>query len=237
MKTLLVSLMAAAQLLAGSLYAQDLPEKKIARSGGGGLTIGYGFMDVSALHSLIPSYLPSFRNEFFVIGGSGHGMMNRFVIGGGGFGITRNAIRNDSMKVSLGGGVGTFDLGYLVVDRAKVKLYPMLGIGGGGFGLEMTRKGDVSADHLSSNPAREINISQGYFAVDLSLNLALIPVLEKNEKDGSIGGFMTGLKAGYIYSLPSSNWRFSGGDITGGPEFGMNLFYLKLIVGGFGYEK
>ncbi|MDZ7846460.1 MAG: hypothetical protein U5L96_06675 [Owenweeksia sp.] len=48
---------------------------------------------------------------------------------------------------------------------------------------------------------------------------------------------MTGLELGYLYNFPSSDWSYSGGDVTNGPDFGLQGFYVKLIVGGFGMSQ
>ncbi|MHB1279518.1 MAG: hypothetical protein ACYC1Q_14110, partial [Bacteroidia bacterium] len=75
------------------------------------------------------------------------------------------------------------------------------------------------------------------FVLDASVNLNFIPVLHYNEKENTSGGLMCGLKIGYVYSIPGSNWTFSGGDVTGGPKFGLNMPYVKLILGGFGSQR
>jgi len=205
--------------------------------GGGGFTIGYGFMDVSKLHDFVPAGVNKFTNSQFLIGGTGHGYIGRLVMGGSGFGIQGDEISTDSFKYKLGGGIGTFDIGYLLLDKEKVKIYPMIGIGGGGFGLRIAQNKNVSLNEVVNNPSREINISKGGFVFDVSVNLNFIPSLTYNEQDNSYGGFMIGLKAGYLFSMPSSNWEFSGGDVTGGPRFGLNMPYIKLILGGFGFQK
>jgi hypothetical protein len=222
-------------LFVSQIRAQDRPA--IRHAGGGGFTIGYGTMDVSPLHLFVPGGVSSFNNNQLLLGGMGHGFLGNFVIGGSGSAIVGDKIKTGAYNYSLGGGVGTFDFGYLVVNREKVRVFPLLGVGGGGYGIHITENNSVSAAGIRADPSREVNISQGGFVFDLSLNLNVIPVLNYNEKDRSYGGLMTGLKVGYLYGLPSSDWRFSGGDITGGPDFGLNMFYVKLIVGGFGYSE
>jgi hypothetical protein len=222
-------------LFISGIRAQDRPA--IYHAGGGGLTIGYGTMDVSPLHNFVPGGVSSFSNNQLLIGGMGHGFLGNFVIGGSGSAIIGDKIKTGANNYSLGGGVGTFDFGYLVVNRPKIRLFPLLGVGGGGYGIQITENSSVSAADIRTDPAREINISQGSFVLDFSLNLNVIPVLVYHEKDRSYGGFMTGLKVGYLYGLSSSDWRYSGGDVTGGPDFGLNMFYVKLIIGGFGYSE
>lgn len=222
-------------LLINLLNAQETNENSTTQvMGGGGFIIGYGNMSISKFQSFIPGNMGSFKKDFIVIGGTGHAMMNKFVIGGTGFAIIGDAIKTDSIKASPDGGVGTFDIGYLLLDKSKIKIYPMLGIGGTGFGLQISKTRNLPISTVVDNPGQEINISHAGFVTDISININLIPVLEYDEKNDSYGGFMTGIKIGYIYSLPSSDWSFSGGDIIGGPSFGLNMVYVKLIIGGFG---
>ncbi len=209
----------------------------IQPAGGGAFTVGYGYMDVAKLHEFVPAGITKFRNEHLVIGGTGHAFVDKFVIGGSGFGIVGDVIKTDSVKYSLGGGLGTFDFGYVILNREKIKIYPMIGIGGGGFGIQITKNKTTSVGEVVTNPGREINVSIGGFVFDLSMNINIIPVLNYDEKKKTLGGFMTGLKIGYVYSLPSSNWMCSGGDVTGGPSFGLSMGYVKLIIGGFGYQN
>lgn len=227
---LLMSILIKSPTLLAQNFSKDQP------SGGGGFTIGYGYMDISALQKFVPTSVSTFRNEQMVIGGTGHGFIGNFVIGGGGYGIVGDLVKTDTIKYSLGGGIGTFDFGYLLLNKEKVKIYPMIGIGGGGYGIQITKIKAASINEVVNNSSREINISIGGFVFDFSLNLNLIPVINYNEKDKSYGGFMTGLKIGYLFNLPSSNWSFTGGDITGGPNFGLNMVYAKIIIGGFGYQ-
>lgn len=205
--------------------------------GGGGFTLGYGYMDVSDLQTFAPKGTPQISNNMMVIGGTGHGFINRLVIGGSGFGIVGDVVKTDSVRTSVGGGAGTFDIGYLVLDREKVKAWPMIGIGGGGFGVQMTRLRNLTAGQVSGNPAQEININQGGLLADVSFNINFIPSVKYDPEENAYGGLMTGLKLGFIYSIPRSDWRYSGGEITGGPKFGLSMVYLKLVIGGFGYSK
>lgn len=207
------------------------------KMGGGGFTIGYGYMDVSKLQIFLPENFPKLRNDHLVIGGTGHGIINNFVMGGSGFGMIGDLIVSDSINASVGGGMGTFDFGYLILNKNKVKIFPLIGIGGEGYGVKISNHKNVSVENLSKNPGQEINISKGGFVADLSLNINLIPAMEYNENKKSYGGFMTGIKVGYVYSLPTSNWHFSGGSISGAPNFGLSMAYVKLIIGGFGSQK
>lgn len=220
------------------LNAQDIQEKQDAQMMGGlGLSIGYGYMDVSKLHVFVSDNISKFSSNHLVMGATAFAIRNRCIYGLNGYSITGDLIKTDSINVSLKGGVGTFDFGYIILNKKNLKFYPMIGIGGSGFGIKIDKNKDVSASNISDNPGQEINITKGGFVGDFSLNLNLFPSLECTDKNSSCGGIMTGLKVGYVYSIPSTDWKFAGGDITGGPNFGINMFYVKLIIGGFGCQK
>ncbi len=214
---------------------QEQPEDRLM--GGLALSIGYGYMDVSKLQVFVPKNVSKFSSNHLVMGATGLAIRKNFVFGLSGYAITGDLIKTDSLNVSLSGGVGTFDLGYIFLNNKIVKIYPMIGIGGSGFGLQIEKNKDVSVSNVSENPGQEIKITKGGFVADFSLNLNLTPNFDYEEKKNSHGCIMTGLKLGYVYSLPTSDWKFSGGDITGGPKFGLNMFYVKLIIGGFGCQK
>ena len=223
--------------LSGMLAASAQEMSKPREMGGGGFTIGYGYLDVSALQVFVPENVKDFRNDHLVIGGAGHGIVDRFVIGGSGFGMIGDGITTDSLKISLGGGLGTFDFGFLLLSSEKLKIYPLIGIGGGGYGINIARNKNVTVNDVLENPGQEINLGTGGFVADVSLNINFIPVFSYNEIEDAYGGFMTGLKVGYIYSLPSSSWSFTGGDVVNGPDFNLSMLYAKIIIGGFGYKK
>lgn len=222
-------------VLLGALSSQILAQENTAikTSGGGGFMIGYGNFPISDLKAFIPQGF-NVDPHHLILGGTGHGIRGRFVIGGSGFGTSGTEINNDSLKISFGGGLGTFDIGYVIVDKTHFKLYPMIGIGGGSYTISIAEKKNLTAGDITKNPRHEININNGGFVIDVSINLNLIPLFEYDENENSYGGFMTGLKIGYLYTVPSDSWSYKGGDIANGPNFGLHGFYVSLMIGGFG---
>ena len=220
-----------------SLLKAQEENGKFKSMGSGGFTIGYGYMDVSKIHAFVPKEIADFNNNHMLIGGTGHGMLNDFIVGGTGLAIGGDLIMADNYKITNGGGVGTIDFGYQILDKEQVKIYPMIGIGGCMYGLQVSRNKNVPINTIVNDPGQEINVSLGGFVMDFSLNLNYIPLVLYDDIDNSYGGFMTGFKVGYLLSVPSSDWIYSGGNVIGGPSFGLNMWYAKLIIGGFGYSK
>lgn len=224
-------------LLTAVLFtSSNVLSQELQKMGGGGFTIGYGNLDLSGVHRFTPN-APSFSNAQLLLGGEGHGIIGHLVIGGSGQGIIGNAIRTDSLEISVSGGMGTVDFGYLVISKQKLKIFPMVGVGSGGYGISIAKNRNVTLGNVAEDPAWEIKISKGNFLIDLSVNLNFIPQLTENSDEDDVGGFMIGLKAGAVVSSKNSNWTFIGGDVTGGPAFGINMMYVKLIIGGFGGKK
>lgn len=221
-------------LLSFSGFSQ---EATMSSGGAGGFTIGYGYMDLSPLKNFLPADYPSLSSDHMLLGGMGYGFTNRFVIGGGGSALIGNGYSNDSVSVSSGGGMGTFNFGYIIVDKEKMKIFPMLGLGGGGYGLTITNNSNISIDDIQTRSAQEINISKGSFLLDLAIHMDFVPGLQYDKEENSYGGFMTGLQIGYTMGFPDSKWSYAGGNINGGPNFGVSMLYVKLIVGGLGYER
>lgn len=236
MKKKLISIFSFLLIVQG-FFAQDIKEKSNYSMGCGGFTLGYGNMNVSKLHNFVPENFSSFTNNHVVVGATGHGIINGFVIGGSGFSMMGDEMKSDSLKVSLSEGIGTFDVGFVILNRERIKIYSMVGLGGGAYGLQLTKFRNLSIDDVVNDAGHEINCGMSSMIADISLTVNLIPILTYDEIENSYSGFMTGLKIGYLFGLPTSNWSYSGGDITNGPTFGINMIYAKLIIGGFGYQK
>ena len=232
-KCLIVLFLLAANI---PVRAQDSLEKKSNYITSIGLTIGYGNMDISELHAFVPAGVNDFRDEQFLFGLDFHGFKNKLALGFSVTGILDNKIKTDSINYTSTGSTVTFDMGYLFLEKQKVKSYALVGIGFGGSNIHIGQNNSIPIDSIIKNPGREINISNASFVIDASLNLNFSPNMKYREKRNGYSGFMTGLKVGYLYGIPNSDWVYSGGDIANGPDFGMNMFYVKFFVGILGYK-
>ncbi|MEY3416148.1 MAG: hypothetical protein RL060_259 [Bacteroidota bacterium] len=210
---------------------------KMKMGGGGGFTIGMGNMDISSLEAFVKKESRQFTDKQMLIGGTGHAFIENFVIGGSGTALLGDKIKTDSTIVSISGGIGTFDIGYLLCNKDKLKIYPMIGLGGTGIGVQIIKNNNYTINQIVNDPWKEINIGLGEFVLDVSLNIDLMPLLEYDAKENTYSGFLTGLKFGYAFSPSSSDWMFAGGNISDGPSFGLNMFYFKINLGGFGFQK
>jgi hypothetical protein len=194
-------------------------------------------MDLSPLQAFVPAGTRPFTGDHITIGGSGHAVFNRFVIGGSGYGLVGDRITTDSAAYTPGGGLGMFETGYLIVSTRNLKIFPLLGVGGFGYALDIVKTRKVSASQISDNPGREVSVSTGGLCADIAVQMNFIPAPSYSEKNKGYGGFMTALRIGYTGSIPSAAWNYTGGEVTSGPRFNLGMVYAKLIFGGFGFRE
>jgi hypothetical protein len=205
---------------------------KPLKEGGGGFTLGYGQMDIRAFSPFIKNAnLPSKSNQF-ILGITGNRKYDRFMTGLSASLLFGQKIKSDSLSLNFSGVNGTLDLGYLIVNKEKVKVFPMIGAGASLYGMKMKKIKDENATNTASD--RPISIQNAGILFDFSMNVRFIPKRTYQPEKGHKSGFMTGLKMGYMYGLNNSIWRYTGGSITEGPHFGTRMFYVKLVLGGFG---
>ncbi len=204
-------------------------------AGIGFFSIGKSRMDIAALNEMLKkANYPEFKNPDVTFGGGGYGFVNKLVIGGSGFGFLKKtmAARSDSFTVSLEGGYGVFQFGYVLFSRKYFKLYPLIGIGGWGMALEVYEKDVSTFEKVLEQPRRGSKLSAGGFLFSLGIGTHyLIPLSEKAD---SAGGLLVGFFAGYNFSLEQTDWKMNEYDLTGGPFIGFTGPYMQIVIGGGG---
>lgn len=73
--------------------AHSQNQSEFTSMGGGGFTVGYGTMDVSALQAFAPAAVSNFSNNQLLMGGCGSAFIGRLVMGGGGTGISVTSLQ------------------------------------------------------------------------------------------------------------------------------------------------
>ncbi|MCR4440364.1 MAG: hypothetical protein QHJ34_14015 [bacterium] len=215
-----------------------------AREGRGGghgyFYIGSSMVDLDKLNATLKtSQYPEFSNRLFSMGGGGHAFFNRLVLGGQGQALisksTDVSVAGTPYKASLSAGIGFFDIGYLLTPRGNLKIYPMLGIGGGGLELAIEEKQPPSFEQILAHPNRSTRLSAGLFLVNLALGADCL-VLTRQDKEG-MGGLVLGIEVGYTYTPFAGGWQADEVDISGGPDASLNGPYLRLKIGGGGKRR
>ena len=122
---------------------------------------------------------------------------------------------------------GEFDLGYQVFSMKHLLIAPVLGIGGGGYTIELQKLSDApqSFGDLLQNPGRTSKVS--FSGLTLSPQVMVtVPI--------SFVGLQ--LRGGYCYTPVTPEWGIEGGSkLSAGPAIskGMPFATLNVVFGGF----
>jgi len=110
----------------------------------------------------------------------------------------------------------------------------LVGFGGGGMTVSITDKSKLTSsfDDILEEPARESYLNSGGFLLNLSLGSDYFFAGSKSDKYS--GGFLIGLKAGYILNLSGNDWYFGGNELDNSPNSGISGPYVRIVIGGGG---
>ena len=159
-------------------------------------------------------------------GGAGFALINRVVIGGSGWGSSQT-VGSDSLRATVGIAGGEFDLGYQIYSLKHLLIAPVLGIGGGGYSIELQKLTDPPGTfgNLLRNPGRTSKVSFS--------GLTLSPQLMVTVPISFVG---VQLRGGYCYTPSDPAWGIEGGEkLNSGPTIskGMPFVTLNVVLGGF----
>lgn len=121
------------------------------------------------------------------------------------------------------------DIGYDVIKKERIMLYPMVGIGYEWVQAKFyTDNSRVDFDDVLTNPTVRNNIepvrfSNGFFNYRLGAGVQFL----SPKGDGTIG-----IHGGYVGSFQSREWRgASNQDLANAPEDRLKRFYVTLVFG------
>jgi len=161
-------------------------------------------------------------------------VFKNFIVSGDGAGLQGMSSKNENTACNLEGGYGQFNLGYIVYSGKRSILYPTVGIGGGGYTVEMTKLGSG----MSSNFNQQLQTPSGMFKVtaggwmlngQITYQYFLHPETTQ--------GFFIGLREGYRYSPKNWEMKMNNAGLTNAPKINMNGFYASIIIGGGGIDR
>jgi len=159
-------------------------------------------------------------------GGAGFALIDQVVIGGSGWGSSQT-VGEEALRATVEIAGGEFDLGYQVLSLEHLLIAPVLGIGGGGYTIELQKLSGapLTFDSLFRNPGRTSKVS--FSSLTLSPQLMVtVPI--------TFVGLQ--LRGGYCYTPANPEWRLEGGSVlSSGPAVskGMPFVALNVVFGGF----
>jgi len=159
-------------------------------------------------------------------GGAGFALIDRVVIGGSGWGSSQT-VGSDSLRATVQIAGGEFDLGYQVFSIKHLLIAPVLGIGGGGYTIELQKLSGapLTFGQLLQEPGRTSTVSFS--------DLTLSPQLMVTVPISFVG---VQLRGGYCYTPMTPEWALQGGSkLSSGPAIakGMPFATLNVVFGAF----
>ncbi|GAA4453143.1 hypothetical protein GCM10023189_17770 [Nibrella saemangeumensis] len=176
-----------------------------------------------------PNGSPAMGDGFALAGAEGYYRHNRVIVGLGIMAMQTRTTRFADQAIERTASTGTVKLGYIIHEGKRWFVYPA--IGPGLSTLSLTRH----------EPNRTVTIRHLFsYATDVSLNADLKLTNWSCERE-HYSGLMLGLRAGYLVSPGSAQWKSSSdlGQMASLPTYATNGFYVAVSVGGgrFGLRK
>ncbi len=205
-----------------------------ARGTSGGIgTFGpaLGIIDFSEINQhLQENGFDKLSSAHWMFGGGGYAIANRTVIGGAGWSGSQT-VTSESVACEINYGGGEFRAGYIIIDLPNLMVTPMIGIGGGGYTIQLEpyQHKPFSFDELLKNPGRTSTIAYSGFRLNPQIAIT-IPI-------SFIG---LDIRGGYNLGPFTSRWRFSDNSpLTQAPAIknGTPWLSINIMLGGLSREK
>lgn len=213
-------------------FPEDDGPKKV--SGGLGYALGnFGMKDVDALNSFIGQGI-ALRGNNFAMGGGGAVMVRSVMLGGEGASYFKQKASLSDQDLTYEAGWGRFYMGYVLLGKKGILLYPKVGIGG--------YKESITLHHHTA-PASMDSVFLGTYTgttvvkkgVLMSFGLGFDWMPGFDEAAGS--GIVLGVDAGYHLALSEKGWQAYKSTLSGGPSIVPTGFYASLRIGFGGWNR
>lgn len=202
-------------------------------SSGGAFSLGIQSIPTAELAMLSPA-APELNATNFSFGGYGVWQFNRYMIGFKGAGIYGSEVRSNNLAYNVQAGYWGLDLGYKVINKDKFGLYPFVGLNYGGLTYSVASTQEYVVRTPTALDMAEFNWSG--FLLDIGLRAEHLFGFQQSGEGQ--GGGLVGLELGYMLAPAGGNWETrSGASVVGAPDYAMDGFYVRLLIGGMGGKK
>jgi hypothetical protein len=171
---------------------------------------------------------PTFGRSAVAVGLGGYRILSSGVMLGGEFtGLVIGEEAHQGREVGLGGAYATLGVGYVVNLSPRLRVYPRLGLGGGGMALSVDSRDSVDFEELLAGltpvPDRQTLLTRDGVVADLGAGAEYLPRGRR--------GPLIGLRVGYVTASFSSTWHTDGHTVVGGPDASIAGPYVRMMVG------
>lgn len=222
-------------LFSTTVHSQERASGAHEAGGMGYSMFGRAMLDLDALNSRLEERgYSSMSDNFFSTGGGMHWIYKSGLILGG---EIQTLLGGETVsgyyKHSLTAGYGIFDIGYTVFRKNELRIYPLLGVGGGAINFKISEAIVPSSfNDVLDNPRRSSQLWTGGFLLNVALGMDYLLTIGEDERGK--GGFVFGVRAGYILSPSKGGWTLGETELADAPEMQMTGPYIRLMFGGGG---
>jgi hypothetical protein len=176
---------------------------------------------------------PRFGAGAMAVGIGGYATVaKRFMFGGEWTGLIKAEKQHQGRTLFLGGGYGTLGIGYAIKRSARTRVYPRIGLGGGGLGLTFDSIEDsVPFNNVLADPDAEADLTKpqptltrGHGVIDIGLGAEYMP-------SGTGRGTFIGFRLGVAAATSPGGWHLNHRPVSGGPEGTLTGPYFKVTIG------
>ena len=172
---------------------------------------------------------PDMSFNIFSSSGGGYWVFHNFIMGGESGEYNGGPFIKDSKQVDLTGEFGSFQLGYIILQKGKLTAYPLIGLRTNS--MEIFIHETVQSETFNGivdQPYRSTVLKHESTTLNVSMNTFYLVGGKMTDNGG--GGFVLGLQVGYQLPAFKREWSFDNGSIIGGPGFDMSGFYFRFII-------
>jgi len=199
------------------------------------LTTGMATMSVDPLNArLLPSQFASLSNDAVSYGGAGYFAIGRALLGAEAQRSTFGEEGlNNGRSNSLASMQALATVGYAVVSREHLSIFPELGVGLGRVEVTLRDRGGASAsaatptfDEVAQAPGDESRMDGRHLLYSFGGGADALVT-----RPGAAAGVVIGLRAGLAASPNRATWTRNGARVVSGPDVGAGGPYLRIVVG------
>lgn len=164
----------------------------------------------------------SFRGNYYGIGGEGYWKSGKLLVGLDGMVTTHGPTSKNEFYAEPFTVTSSTRLGYVAYETNDLFFYPAFGVGAGLLGITTYTKHDRVRTNVNTmflfSPSAEI-----------SVNADKLVYTFPNGR--SMGAFVFGIRAGYRFSHPSSNWQKLPSEDTPRTKMSIDGYYIAIALG------
>jgi opacity protein-like surface antigen len=181
------------------------------------------------------------RRNSITLGGGGYRLYRNFLVGGEGHAVlSQSQSTTTGRQTGLNAGYGMLNIGYAMLRTERWIIYPLGGVGGGALQVDLRdRNGtglgpdvnDPTWEEVMADPGHRSRLNRVGLVTSVGMGIDFVA---RSPRSGSTGGFLVGVRAGYLFNPASGNWRLYDEEVTGGPEARLAGPFFKVSFGGGG---